>query len=227
MDERGIATVEVRPEAVERYNAEVQAMMPGTVWSSGCASWYLDAPGNNTTLWPDFTFRFRKRTRHFDADAYELRCVHAAETGGGGVMRLPFARPDYDVAGRTVFVTGAARGIGAAIATRLHAAGANVALVGLEPELLEQLAASLGDRAVAFEADVTDLEALRRAVRGTVERFGGIDVGDRERRDQLHRPARDGAGRSRSSARWRSTSWASGAPTARSSSRSRRGAATS
>ncbi len=73
MDERGLATVEVRPEAVARYNAEVQAMMPGTVWSSGCASWYLDAQGNNTTIWPDFTFRFRKRTRHFDPDAYELR----------------------------------------------------------------------------------------------------------------------------------------------------------
>ena len=92
-------------------------------------------------------------------------------------MRLPFTAPDYDVAGRTVFITGAARGIGAAIATRLHAAGANVALVGLEPELLEELAASLGDRAAAFEADVTDYEALQRAVRATVSRFGGIDVG--------------------------------------------------
>jgi NAD(P)-dependent dehydrogenase (short-subunit alcohol dehydrogenase family) len=93
-------------------------------------------------------------------------------------MRPPFLRADYDVAGRTVFITGAARGIGAAVATRLHAAGANVALVGLEPELLEQLAASLGDdRAAAFEADVTDFDALQRAVRGTVSRFGGIDVG--------------------------------------------------
>lgn len=93
-------------------------------------------------------------------------------------MRIPFlSAPDYDVAGRTVFITGAARGIGAATATRLHGAGANVALVGLEPELLEELAASLGDRAAAFEADVTDYEALRRAVAGTVERFGGIDVG--------------------------------------------------
>ena len=78
MDERGVATVEVRPEAVAAYNAELQAMMPGTVWASGCASWYLDAQGRNTTLWPDFTFRFRRRTRRFDADAYELR-VGAAE----------------------------------------------------------------------------------------------------------------------------------------------------
>ncbi len=83
----------------------------------------------------------------------------------------------YDVGGRTVFITGAARGIGAETARRLHRKGANVALVGLEPERLEALAAELGDRAAAFEADVTDYEALQRAVSATVERFGGVDVG--------------------------------------------------
>ena len=82
----------------------------------------------------------------------------------------------FDVRGRTVFITGAARGIGAATAERLHRKGANVALVGLEPEKLQELAARLGDRAEAFEADVTDFEALTRAVEGTIARFGGIDV---------------------------------------------------
>jgi NAD(P)-dependent dehydrogenase (short-subunit alcohol dehydrogenase family) len=82
----------------------------------------------------------------------------------------------YDINGRTVLITGAARGIGKATAERLHAKGANVALVGLEPELLEQNAAQLGERAIAIEADVTDLGALERAVEGTVARFGGIDV---------------------------------------------------
>ena len=83
----------------------------------------------------------------------------------------------YDVNGRTVFITGAARGIGAETARRLHRKGANVALVGLEPERLEALAAELGDRAAWFEADVTDYEALQRAVSDTVARFGGVDVG--------------------------------------------------
>ena len=83
----------------------------------------------------------------------------------------------YDVNGRTVFITGAARGIGAESARRLHGKGANVALVGLEPERLEELAAKLGDRAAAFEADVTDYDALQRAVSATTERFGTIDVG--------------------------------------------------
>jgi NAD(P)-dependent dehydrogenase (short-subunit alcohol dehydrogenase family) len=85
-------------------------------------------------------------------------------------------RAPYDVNGRTVLITGAARGIGAAAAARLHGKGANVALVGLEPERLEQNAAALGERAAFFEADVTDLGALERAVSATVERFGGIDV---------------------------------------------------
>lgn len=85
-------------------------------------------------------------------------------------------RTPYEIAGRTVFITGAARGIGAATAERLHGRGANVALVGLEPERLRALAQRLGERAAAFDADVTDPDALTRAVAGAVERFGGIDV---------------------------------------------------
>jgi NAD(P)-dependent dehydrogenase (short-subunit alcohol dehydrogenase family) len=86
------------------------------------------------------------------------------------------SKASYDVKGRTVFITGAARGIGAAAAARLHAKGANVALVGLEPERLKRNAGELGERAAFFEADVTDLGALEGAVSATVERFGGIDV---------------------------------------------------
>jgi NAD(P)-dependent dehydrogenase (short-subunit alcohol dehydrogenase family) len=89
---------------------------------------------------------------------------------------MAMARRSYEIAGRTALITGAARGIGAAVAERLHAAGANLVLVGLEPELLEELALRLGDRAVAIEADVTDSAALDRAVLTGRERFGGIDV---------------------------------------------------
>jgi len=90
-------------------------------------------------------------------------------------MSRPTAAP-YDINGKTVFITGAARGIGKAAAERLHSKGANVALVGLEPERLRENAEQLGERAAWFEVDVTDLEALESAVAGTVERFGGIDV---------------------------------------------------
>jgi NAD(P)-dependent dehydrogenase (short-subunit alcohol dehydrogenase family) len=82
----------------------------------------------------------------------------------------------WDLRGKTVFITGAARGIGAESARRAAAAGANVALVGLEPEELQRVSAQCGSNAVAFECDVTDWDALERAVQGTVDRFGGIDV---------------------------------------------------
>ena len=77
---------------------------------------------------------------------------------------------------QVVFVTGAARGIGAESARRLAARGASVALVGLEPDELEQVARSCGPSAIAIEADVTDRDALDAAVAQTVERFGGIDA---------------------------------------------------
>ena len=82
----------------------------------------------------------------------------------------------YDLSGKVALITGAARGIGAESARQLYAKGAQVSLVGLEPELLEQRATELGPRAAWFEADVTDVDALERAVEATVERFGGIDV---------------------------------------------------
>src|SRR5512134_73946 len=81
-----------------------------------------------------------------------------------------------ELRGRTVFITGAARGIGAESARRLAARGANVALAGLEPEELERVARQCGANAAAFECDVTDWDALAAAVDGAVERFGGIDV---------------------------------------------------
>jgi NAD(P)-dependent dehydrogenase (short-subunit alcohol dehydrogenase family) len=85
------------------------------------------------------------------------------------------ARETWSLQGKTVLITGGARGIGAESARRLAARGARISLVGLEPELLEQVAAECGD-AAWFAADVTDRDALQGAVDGTVERFGGIDV---------------------------------------------------
>ncbi len=69
---RNADTFSVHPSAVQTFNEEIQAEMAHTVWSSGCSSWYLDASGRNTTLWPDFTWRYRQRTRHFDVDRYSL-----------------------------------------------------------------------------------------------------------------------------------------------------------
>jgi len=81
-----------------------------------------------------------------------------------------------NVRNKVVLITGAARGIGAGLAERLAADGAKVALVGLEPEEQERVAARIGSAARSWEADVTDWKALQSAVDGVVEHFGGIDV---------------------------------------------------
>ncbi|MBN1529298.1 MAG: hypothetical protein JW895_09585, partial [Thermoleophilaceae bacterium] len=48
-------------------------MTEGTVWvSGGCKSWYIDANGHNSTLWPTFTWPYRRRTRHFDEAQYRF-----------------------------------------------------------------------------------------------------------------------------------------------------------
>jgi cation diffusion facilitator CzcD-associated flavoprotein CzcO len=67
----GMRTLEVRPEAQAAYNAEIDRMTEGTVWvTGGCKSWYIDAGGHNSTLWPTFTWPFRQRLREFDEAAY-------------------------------------------------------------------------------------------------------------------------------------------------------------
>lgn len=73
----GAAAVEVRPQAQVAYNEAVQRRMVGTVWTAGgCASWYLDAQGHNTTLWPTFTWRFRRATRRFHPAEYVEYIAH-------------------------------------------------------------------------------------------------------------------------------------------------------
>jgi hypothetical protein len=69
----GTAALDVTPDAQRRWNDEVQRRMARTVWSTGgCRSWYLDANGRNTVLWPGTTARFRRETRQLDPGEYEL-----------------------------------------------------------------------------------------------------------------------------------------------------------
>src|SRR5699024_6264636 len=87
---------------------------------------------------------------------------------------------DYDLtmpelAGRRVLIPGAARGIGAALARRLHSRGARVALAGIEPEQLDAVAAECGG-APRRECDVREATATERAVNELVSELGGLDV---------------------------------------------------
>ncbi|MGH8868037.1 MAG: flavin-containing monooxygenase [Actinomycetes bacterium] len=86
MDADGLATVDVRPEVQASYNAALQQAMQPTVWlQGGCASWYLDASGRNTTIWPGSTWRFAGRTRRFDLASYCATRTAARPVPGPGV----------------------------------------------------------------------------------------------------------------------------------------------
>jgi cation diffusion facilitator CzcD-associated flavoprotein CzcO len=85
MRDRQLETVEVLESSVDRYNEELERKMEGTVWSTGCASWYLDDTGRNATQWPDWTWRFRQRTARFDPSDYAVR------TGAPARERVPVA----------------------------------------------------------------------------------------------------------------------------------------
>lgn len=66
-----LGALEPRPEVQAAWNRKLQARMRGTVWTEGgCASWYLDARGRNSTLWPGFATGYIAAVRRFDVDAY-------------------------------------------------------------------------------------------------------------------------------------------------------------
>jgi cation diffusion facilitator CzcD-associated flavoprotein CzcO len=73
MRAEGYAAVEPRAVAQKRWNAGLQRRMRRTVWNTGgCSSWYLDAHGRNTVLWPKATFTFRRLLSRFDVRAYDV-----------------------------------------------------------------------------------------------------------------------------------------------------------
>ncbi|MEU5363394.1 NAD(P)/FAD-dependent oxidoreductase [Streptomyces sp. NPDC005925] len=75
----GRVALDARPAAVDAWNDRVQERMKRTVWNTGgCTSWYLDAAGRNTTIWPGTTSEFRRATRRVDLAEYEVLRAPAA-----------------------------------------------------------------------------------------------------------------------------------------------------
>jgi len=72
MDTRVARALHVKPEAQASFVADVRERLKGTVWASGCSSWYRGEDGEIPTLWPDFTFNYRRLTRELDAENYEF-----------------------------------------------------------------------------------------------------------------------------------------------------------
>ncbi|MBI1401852.1 MAG: SDR family NAD(P)-dependent oxidoreductase [Porphyrobacter sp.] len=77
---------------------------------------------------------------------------------------------------RTLLITGASSGIGAATARTAAQRGWRVALLARSADKLESLAGKIGKHALALPCDVTDRDALKRAIDGAAEHFGGLDA---------------------------------------------------
>ena len=74
LKERNIDSLEPKREVQQAFNRKLQSGLANTVWNAGgCTSWYLHpVSGRNNLLWPDFTWRYRLITRHFDPAAYHF-----------------------------------------------------------------------------------------------------------------------------------------------------------
>lgn len=82
----------------------------------------------------------------------------------------------FDLSGKKALITGATGGIGAAIATVLHAAGAEVAISGTRAEKLENLAGELGDRVHVVAANLSDRDSVDSLVKDASAALGGLDI---------------------------------------------------
>ena len=82
----------------------------------------------------------------------------------------------FNLSGKTALVTGATGGIGGSIARALHAQGATVALSGTRKEVLEQLAAELGERAFVVPADLSNAESVEALVPAAEAAMGSVDI---------------------------------------------------
>jgi 3-oxoacyl-[acyl-carrier protein] reductase len=82
----------------------------------------------------------------------------------------------FDLTGKCALVTGASGGIGAAIATRLHEAGATVGLSGTREAPLNELAAALGERAHVLPCNLGDAEAVTALPKQAADAMGAVDI---------------------------------------------------
>jgi 3-oxoacyl-[acyl-carrier protein] reductase len=81
-----------------------------------------------------------------------------------------------ELAGRIAFVTGAARGIGLAIAEALARRGASTVLIDIDITKLAPATQSIGERALAIKADVSRPDEVQRAIQRTTQHFGALNI---------------------------------------------------
>ena len=144
--------------------AEVDRDTEGSVWTAGgCLSWYVDATGRNSTLWPGSVRAYQRRLARFEIGDYDARAA-APPRGARAGARLrrtgePMSKQSVQVDGRTAFVSGAASGIGRAVALRLAAHGCPVAIVDQDEDGLRETAELIAGPVLARTLDVRDRQA--------------------------------------------------------------------
>lgn len=75
MEENSSATIEVKLDVQQEYNKGLQKLLGGSIWATGCDSWYKHRSGKITQLWPGFTFTFRRRNQDFKLSDYHFDSV--------------------------------------------------------------------------------------------------------------------------------------------------------
>jgi cation diffusion facilitator CzcD-associated flavoprotein CzcO len=80
LERNGLTSFDVRDDVQAAFNDDLRGRLKSTVWTSGgCGSWYLDADGGTSVIWPGYTWQFRRALSVFDPQVYELRAHdHAA-----------------------------------------------------------------------------------------------------------------------------------------------------
>jgi hypothetical protein len=95
VEARRASGIEVRKSAQDAFNVALHEKLDRSVWASGCSSWYRTKSGKNTTLWPGFTFAFRRATRRLDENAFAFSgAADPRESAGAEYTRGEPASPD-------------------------------------------------------------------------------------------------------------------------------------
>lgn len=90
----GASSLEVRAAALGRWNEEIARRSAGSVWTDGgCRSWYLDDRGRNIAIWPGSSWAYRRATRRFDLEAYDVAGAGGHPTHEGSLAATEGAAP--------------------------------------------------------------------------------------------------------------------------------------